>query len=94
MLMEARAFAANVVLPDGRIWILGGLGSHHISGSTEILEKSSTNGKWKITEGPNLHQPLFGHCAIVLPNGAVLVAGGFNGTGMFHKLCLVIFEIL
>ena len=78
-----RAFATSVPLSDGRLWILGGLGSKTILQTTEILQEKA-DGTWKVTQGPNLPNPLFGHCATILPNGNVLIAGGFDGTDQSH----------
>ena len=64
---------------DGRLWILGGLGIDSILQSTEILEEQSDE-TWKVSQGPNLPKPLFGHCVIALPGGNILLSGGFDGT--------------
>ena len=37
------------------------------------------DGTWKVTQGPYLPKHLFGHCAIVLPGGNILLSGGFDG---------------
>ena len=74
----ARAFAASVVLTDGRLWILGGLGVNAILKSTEILEEKM-DGTWKVTNGPNLPKALFAHCAETLLGGNILLSGGFDG---------------
>ena len=46
--------------------------------TTEILEET-TDGKWKVTKGPDLPKPLFGHCVVALGGGKVLLSGGFDG---------------
>ena len=74
----SRAFAASVVLPDGRLWVTGGLGDDAILRTTEILEET-TNGNWKVSRGPDLPKPLFGHCLEILRNGNVILVGGFDG---------------
>ena len=76
--MHPRAFAAGVTLLDGRLWILGGLGINSILRNTEILEEK-LDGTWKVTQGPNLPKPLFGQCVVALPEGNILVSGGFDG---------------
>ena len=76
---SGRAYSSSVVLPDGRLWITGGLDDDSILETTEILEETK-DGKWIIYEGPNLPKPLFGHCLEVLRNGRVLLAGGFDGS--------------
>ena len=76
---SARGFASSVVLPDGRLWITGGLNDRNILETTEILEETK-EGKWITYEGPNLPKPLFGHCLVVLKNGRILLSGGFDGS--------------
>ena len=74
----ARAYSGGVVLPDGRLWVTGGLDGNSILKTTEILEETSS-GIWKTHRGPDLPKPLFGHCIEMLRNGNVLLSGGFNG---------------
>ena len=76
-LSTARAYAALVILPDGRVWILGGAGSSSILASTEIVEISDS-GIAKISAGPDLPEPLMGHCAAMLTVTQVVVTGGYS----------------
>ena len=76
---SARVYASSVVLPDGRLWITGGLDDDSILETTEILEETK-EGKWIVYPGPDLPKPLFGHCLEVLRNGRVLLVGGFDGS--------------
>jgi len=39
-MLDKRAYAASVVLPDGRLWILGGAGPTAILDTTEFIEVS------------------------------------------------------
>ena len=75
---SARAYSGSVVLPDGRLWVTGGLDGNSILKTTEILKETS-DGIWKSQKGPDLPKPLFGHCVEMLRNGNVLLSGGFNG---------------
>ena len=77
-MISARAYSASVVLPDGRLWVTGGLDSNSILKTTEILKETCT-GIWKVYKGPDLPRPLFSHCVEMLRNGNVLLSGGFNG---------------
>ena len=52
------AYSSSVVLPDGRLWITGGLDDATILETTEILEETK-DGKWIIYEGPNLPKTTF-----------------------------------
>jgi hypothetical protein len=76
-LLYARAHAASVVLPDGRVWVLGGVGSAKVLQTTEIIETDET-GIAKIYQGADLPEPLIGHCAAVLSTAQVMVIGGYS----------------
>ena len=79
-LLTARAYAPSVMLPNGTLWILGGLGKKEILKSTELLWVDG-NGDFQTGTGADMSQEVFGHCAFLHPNGnRVVVAGGFDGT--------------
>ena len=80
VLKSARMYAASIVLNNGRIWILGGLGVDSVLKTTEILEEEA-NGKWKVHKGPDLPKPLFGHCVENIQDGKVVLVGGFDKKG-------------
>ena len=81
ILKSERVFASSIVLNNGRIWILGGLGVDSILSTTEVLEEDA-NGKWTVHKGPNLPKPLFGHCVESITNGKVILVGGFDANGI------------
>ena len=84
-LVVARAYAPSVFLPNGTLWILGGLGKEEILKSTELVWMES-NGDFKVAAGPDMTQDKFGHCAFLHPNrNKVVVAGGFDGTNQYMK---------
>lgn len=72
-----RVFASHVILNDGRLWILGGIGKKKILDTTEILEQREL-GQWYVTKGPTLSKPRFGHCSASLSGKKVLLAGGHD----------------
>jgi Kelch motif/Galactose oxidase, central domain len=76
-LLSPRAYAASVIMPDGRLWILGGAGQSSILISTEFIELS-TNGIQRVYAGPNMLEPLLGHCAALVTPNQVVVVGGFS----------------
>jgi hypothetical protein len=76
-LITARAYAASVVLPDGHVWVLGGAGSTNVLQSTELIEILN-NDISKITAGPDLQEPLMGHCVAVASTSQVMVIGGYS----------------
>jgi len=76
-LKTARAYAASVALPDGRLWILGGAGTSSILKSKEFIQVSET-GIESIYPGPDMLEPLLGHCATLVTLNQVLVMGGFS----------------
>jgi len=76
-LLVARAYAASVMLPDGTLWILGGAGQNTILITTEFVSLSE-NDIQAISLGPDMVEPLFGHCAALITNSQVVVVGGFS----------------
>ena len=76
-LITARAFSASVVLPDGRVWILGGAGSSSVLQSTEILEVADKD-IGRVRAGPDLPEALMGPCASVLSISKVIIIGGYS----------------
>ena len=82
---EARAYAPSVLLPNGTLWILGGLGKTKMLKTTELVWMDA-NGGWKAKGGPDLTKEVFGHCAFLLPSGKkVILAGGFDGKSEYMK---------
>ena len=84
-LLTARAYAPSVVLPNGTLWILGGLGKKEMLKSTELVWMEES-GKFKVGPGPDMTQEVFGHCAfMLLTENKVVVSGGFDGTNRYMK---------
>ena len=82
--MEGRAYAPTVLLPNGTLWILGGLGKTKLLKSTELLWLE--DGEFMVGPGPDMTQEKFGHCAFLHPHGnKVVVAGGFDGANNYMK---------
>jgi len=75
-LSTPRAYTASVKLWDGRIWVLGGAGSTNVLKSTEFI--TAKDNKLFIRPGPDMDEPLMGHCAAVVTNSQVVVLGGFS----------------
>ena len=46
---EARAYASNLVLPDGRVWIAGGLGEDKVLQTSEYMVHHPTSGVMTFT---------------------------------------------
>src|SRR5204863_3136760 len=67
---------AAVLLPGGRVMIVGGFDGSHILNSTEIFDAATA----KVSSGPSLSTARMGHSATTLLNGDVLVAGGSDGS--------------
>ncbi|GIW70697.1 MAG: hypothetical protein KatS3mg102_0239 [Planctomycetota bacterium] len=79
-LQTARSDATAVALPNGDILVVGGISSTgQVLASTEVI---SGNGiDLTVRQGPNLQVARRGHTATLLPNGAVLIAGGEDQSG-------------
>ena len=83
-LREARSDAAAVDLPDGSMWILGGLGNDDLLLTTEIVKR--VNDVWRIQTGPKrLLRRVFGHCAVLSSANTVTVIGGFDSKDGFSN---------
>ncbi len=92
-LTVARAYAASVSLPDGSMWIFGGLGKDGPLDSIEILSKDVSTGEWKVkTYHISMRRKLFGHCAVFDPTDKrIVITGGFYDGDytdkVFQKYC-------
>ena len=75
-LSQARANAATVRLPDGRILIEGGDTS---SGPLQSAEIFATDGT--LSSATSMNSPRSHHFAVVLSDGRVLVGGGMTTGG-------------
>jgi len=75
-LSQPRANAASVILPDGRILIIGGDGG---SGSLQSVEVFGTDGS--VSPAAAMNVPRSQHFAVVLSDGRVLVGGGVSSGG-------------
>jgi hypothetical protein len=72
-----RAGATSVLLPDGRVMIVGGTdGDGEPLASVELFNTDGT-----FTPGPAMNQARTGHAAIALLSGEVLVTGGTTSGG-------------
>lgn len=81
---ERRVFHTATNLPDGRILIAGGSNGPNVLRSAELLSIFSSSRAIAETIAP-MHDVRDLHTATLLPNGRVLIAGGFttnaNSTG-------------
>ena len=73
-LAHARARHNAVVLPTGKVLIIGGHGGGGVLGSTELYDPDSN----MFTAGPTLNQARQSASAYLLPSGLVLVSAGNN----------------
>ena len=76
-LVTARAYAASVSLPSGRMWILGGADQTSILKTTEFVDISN-NAISRVSSGPDMEEPLLGHCAALVTSSQAVVLGGFS----------------
>ena len=70
-------------LVDGRILVTGGFNALGALNSAEIYDPIQNT--WTLTTaagGTNMTTARVYHTATLLPNGTVLIAGGYNGTGL------------
>lgn len=71
----ARSDHASVLLPDGRVLVIGGTDSVNVLKSSELFDPSTAT--WRA--GGDMKTARRGHTATLLADGKVLVTGGFDG---------------
>jgi hypothetical protein len=72
-----RATHTATPLPDGRVLIVGGCVHDHCDGPAAADSEVFDPRTGRFTPGPQLQAGRFGHTATALPDGRVLVVGGF-----------------
>lgn len=71
----ARSDHASVLLPDGRVLVIGGTDSVNVLKSSELFDPSTET--WRASG--DMKTARRGHSATLLADGKVLVTGGFDG---------------
>jgi len=82
---HARWAHTATLLPNGKVLVAGGSGGplfYEPIGSAELYDPAS--GTWTLTDYLPTRRSF--HSATLLPNGKVLVAGGFGGPNLFDPL--------
>jgi hypothetical protein len=76
----ARTFTRAVLLPNGKVLIAGGIGpGSTVLASTELYDPASNT--FMIPDPATMNVPRYFETALLLPNGKVLLAGGYGGVG-------------
>ena len=71
-----RAAHTATLLPDGRVFVAGGLAGESSVASTEIFDPATRT----FANARSMSVARTGHTANLLANGKVLIAGGYNGS--------------
>ena len=74
-MLQPRVGHAAVLLPDGRVLMVGGFQTGTVTATTELYDPA-TNA---FSAGPELLEPLADPVALLLRDGTLLVAGGYSG---------------
>jgi galactose oxidase-like protein/Kelch motif protein len=85
---RAHAAATATLLPNGKVLIAGGAGSGVIPppiGSVELYDPAS-NSYAPAASTPTMNQARFAATATLLPNGKVIIAGGFAPSGSLSSV--------
>ncbi len=75
-------YPSATVLSDGRVLVAGGQGDASVLGSAAIYDPDAN--AWTSVDA--LHEPRFGHGAVLLPDGRVLVMGGEGRFRLFSAV--------
>jgi N-acetylneuraminic acid mutarotase len=82
---HARRSHATVLMPDGTLLATGGSNGGVDDGTQATVELDTTETYDPVKDawspGPTLESPRTAHTATLLPNGAVIIAGGVDDTG-------------
>lgn len=78
-LATARFEHSATLLTDGRVLVAGGQSSGGFTTSVEIFNPAANGGAGEWTAGPSLIEGRSQQTESLLPNGRVLVAGGYSG---------------
>ncbi len=76
----ARASHTSTLLPDGRVLVTGGFAGSGSEGAPFASSELFTPSTGRFTSGPPMRVARVGHTATSLPNGSVLVLGGWTGS--------------
>lgn len=77
-----RAVHRATQLPDGRVLLTGGCSAAGCEGVDEAAASVLVAPDGSVEPGPRLAQPRVSHTASLLPDGRVLLVGGFPGEGL------------
>jgi len=71
------------------LWAIGGGDGQAASGMTQVLRQNSTSGESIWSQGPALNKARYGHCAMQMEDGQVLVVGGHDDQGVLDAVELI-----
>ena len=84
-LTTARKQHTATLLPNGKVLIAGGTGAGGALSSAELYDPASgASGSFSATTGP-MATARYTHTATLLPNGKVLIAGGYGAAGVLSS---------
>ena len=76
--LAARGYHTATLLPSGKVLVVGGLGAVGVLGTAELFDPSANGGVGAFSATGSLSTARYLHTATLLPNGKVLVAGGYG----------------
>src|SRR5215510_1669808 len=81
----SRRNATRDTLPDGRVLVVGGSDTTGVNGAASVFHATAEiydpiTGSWSATGSLAIGRAL--HTSSVLPDGKILISGGWNGTAI------------
>lgn len=86
-LCRPRCFGAAIALSNGSLLHIGGGSSLYVGGVcyADTFVRKSSSSQWDEGLVPNLKNARYGHSALELFNGNVVITGGYGGGTLFHR---------
>lgn len=75
---SARTWHSSVVLPDGSILLIGGL-DYSVGFKNDVWRSIDGGATWSLVTNSAAWAPRYGHQSLVLPDGSIVLMGGFLG---------------
>ena len=84
-----RFYHSSVAMPDGSIVLMGGMimdMSNVVSPFNDVWRSTDNGTTWTQVNASAGWSPRTGHSSVVMPDGSIVLMGGFDGTSEFNDV--------